>query len=1046
MNLPRILLLALLLQSTVTMASAQGVTLLTPTNTTWRYFTNGTDPGTEWALPGFDDSSWPQGVGLFGNDGNVYAPLGFNTPVPGPLFGSGITTYYRTHFNWVGSPWGVVLRGTNHVDDGCVVYLNGVEITRFNMPAGPPAFDTLAPAANPGGYPNLSAAEPVRVLMQISLDSLTNGNANPLANGDNVLAVEVHQNAATSSDVVFGMALFASGCSPPCTEGIQPTNRIVLEGRSTMFVVGSSNCAFPIPAYQWYRNIGNGEELILGATASSYTLTNAQLFDAGNYYCRLTTICGSVDSRQATLIVQHVGGPPAFLSASVAGSSLNKFRLTTDRELCQNTLTCGTDFTFQFNWQILESDNPFVDLGVSAVAMINSTNYEFTTSTSRNPAKQYQITVTPIFGEVGDLFGNLVRPGTFAETYPVSIFVQGLTGYTGTQDAEIHSNASADIPLGGSLSMKCDLDDNGVAQGLLRFANLFGSGLNQIPPGSRIRSATLTLNQIDPGSAVNLHRMLVDWDQSTITWNNLVGGITANGLEAATFIDATIPEVQPNGPVEIDVTASLQTWANGELNYGWALLPTGNDSWLINTSESGFSNAPLLTVAYERTTNCATTAFVTQPPSGISVREGQSLLISAIVFDTLNTTFQWVKNGTDIPGATEPSYTILAANIFDSGFYRLRVRCALNPAGFTISDECAVSVFQDITRPGLTWAIPEADGVTVKLRFSKPLTEASAWDAANYVFTPALAVSNAVLLNETSFATVTLTTAPREIGSNYTLRIANLRDTRSAGNSIFPNPTTVALTTARAIMPWDADGWYYNTNNLDTAPDWKNSDFLPGADWGFGSGLFGEETSPSILAAAPAPIATPLTANAFAPGDQLTTTYFRKTIDLPLLPSGARYVICHYTDDGFIAYLDGAEIHRFAMPVSAVTFTTRSIGIPTGEATYRSFELNASPGPHLLAVELHQASTTSADVLFGMEVRVMDAASPALSIARTANGGVTLNWSADNNWRLRRAADLSGPYLDVAIPAGTRFGTFTPPAASISSGSSFFRLDYTGRP
>jgi hypothetical protein len=675
---------------------------------------------------------------------------------------------------------------------------------------------------------------------------------------------------------------------------------------------------------------------------------------------------------------------------------------------------------------------------VVEVTQINPTTYEFTTVEARDPARRYRITVHP-FGEIGDRFGARVTSGTFAETGLSVSFAQGVGGYTGTQDAEIHSNALADTPLGNRTVMKADLDDAGSAQGLLRFDNIIGNGMNRIPFGARIISATLTLNQVDPGAPVNLHRMLARWDQTTATWNNLADGVSADDVEARVISDVTKPSGTTNGPVDLDVTASVQAWANGQLNFGWAFLSTGADGWHINTSESGVSTAPFLTVEFFYVDECiGVPTFITQPPASLSVAEGQTFTLSIALSNAMGV-LQWTRNGVDIPGANQASYTVQYATPLDAGTYRLRVYC--QSQGTIAASSPSVVTIGDCFPPKLIGATTELDGNTVTLRFSESMDAVSAQNPANYTITPPLAV-NAVGLSN---STVTLTTAPREVGSNYTLRIANVTDACSTPVALFPNPTYVALTTARVLVPWDSDGWRYNTNNLDTMPDWKNPSFVPGLDWGIGRGLFGIESSPSVIAAAPALIATPLTPNSAAPGDQFTTTYFRKTIDLPPLPASARYVICHYTDDGFIAYLDGAEIYRFAMPAGAVTFTNRSTGIPTGDATRRSFTFNPTPGLHTLAVELHQAGVTSSDVLFGMEVRIVAGTPPALSIARTVNGGVTLNWNADNAWRLRSASALAGPYLDVPVPFGSRLGTYTPPAASLTN-RSFWLLDYVGQP
>ena len=73
-------------------------------------------------------------------------------------------------------------------DDGFVAYLNGQEIARANMPAGQPAFDTLATASIDAGAPLFINLDGFRNLMNV---------------GDNVLAIEVHNADISSSDLSF---------------------------------------------------------------------------------------------------------------------------------------------------------------------------------------------------------------------------------------------------------------------------------------------------------------------------------------------------------------------------------------------------------------------------------------------------------------------------------------------------------------------------------------------------------------------------------------------------------------------------------------------------------------------------------------------------------------------------------------------------------------------------------------------------------------------------------------------------------------------------
>jgi hypothetical protein len=53
----------------------------------------------------------------------------------------------------------------------------------------------------------------------------------------------------------------------------------------------------PAPTYQWYEN----GTAIAGATASTVTISNTQMSDAGTYAVALTNVLGTVTSPSATL-------------------------------------------------------------------------------------------------------------------------------------------------------------------------------------------------------------------------------------------------------------------------------------------------------------------------------------------------------------------------------------------------------------------------------------------------------------------------------------------------------------------------------------------------------------------------------------------------------------------------------------------------------------------------------------------------------------------------------------------------------------------------
>jgi hypothetical protein len=97
----------------------------------WKFNDTGTDPGSAWRAPNFDDSSWSSGAALFFQE-DAPLPAAKNTPLaPGRL-----AYYFRTRFVFTGDAGRVQLLLRPLVDDGAVGYLNGVEVFRMNMPAG----------------------------------------------------------------------------------------------------------------------------------------------------------------------------------------------------------------------------------------------------------------------------------------------------------------------------------------------------------------------------------------------------------------------------------------------------------------------------------------------------------------------------------------------------------------------------------------------------------------------------------------------------------------------------------------------------------------------------------------------------------------------------------------------------------------------------------------------------------------------------------------------------------------------------------------------
>ncbi|WP_118976201.1 metallophosphoesterase [Taibaiella koreensis] len=156
----------------------------------WKYLDNGSNQDTAWRMPSFNDSSWSFGPGKLGYSDNPATTLSY-----GPNSGNKYITYYFRKPFTVSNLAGLsdsldlnILR-----DDGAVVFINGVEVVRSNMDPGTYDYlthsSTIVDGADESTYFHYSVPKSV------------------LVNGNNLIAVEIHQRDGTSSDLGFDMEL-----------------------------------------------------------------------------------------------------------------------------------------------------------------------------------------------------------------------------------------------------------------------------------------------------------------------------------------------------------------------------------------------------------------------------------------------------------------------------------------------------------------------------------------------------------------------------------------------------------------------------------------------------------------------------------------------------------------------------------------------------------------------------------------------------------------------------------------------------------------------
>ena len=165
--------------------STTGLTLLSR-DAQWSYYDQGSLDGRNWQSPSYSENGWKKGK----------APLGYNNPnVQASTqlsYAQKDVFYFRTSVQLSQAP----LASDEFVldyqaDDGFVVYVNGNEAGRYNMPDGTPSYNTYALHYAQGNPDAGSMRLPAELFHK----------------GSNTIAVEVHNESTRSSDILWVASL-----------------------------------------------------------------------------------------------------------------------------------------------------------------------------------------------------------------------------------------------------------------------------------------------------------------------------------------------------------------------------------------------------------------------------------------------------------------------------------------------------------------------------------------------------------------------------------------------------------------------------------------------------------------------------------------------------------------------------------------------------------------------------------------------------------------------------------------------------------------------
>jgi len=186
---------------------------------------------------------------------------------------------------------------------------------------------------------------------------------------------------------------------------------------------------------------------------------------------------------------------------------------------------------------------------------------------------------------------------------------------------------------------------------------------------------------------------------------------------------------------------------------------------------------------------------IIQQPANTTVIEGGYASFSVTLTHMIGAAFQWLRNGTNVPGATNSTFTIGPVALGDNSN---TFGCFIaNSYGTTNSSNALLTVLADTTPPTISTVGNLGEPQIVFVVFSEPVEAASGTNAANYTINNGISVLRASF--GVDFRTIILTTTPIPPNLTNTLTVNNVRDRASTPNTIPPNTQRTFSLTLRPL-------------------------------------------------------------------------------------------------------------------------------------------------------------------------------------------------------------------------------------------------------
>lgn len=284
------------------------------------------------------------------------------------------------------------------------------------------------------------------------------------------------------------------------------------------------------------------------------------------------------------------------------------------------------------------------------------------------------------------------------------------------------------------------------------------------------------------------------------------------------------------------------------------------------------------------------------------------------------------------------------------------------------SAPATMTVVPDVTAPALVSAVYEEDSELITLTFSEAMKASAATDKANYTVTnhlgQAVAIESIQDVDGRSYTLKPVT--PLTGAARVYITPKNLTDNAGVPNALASY--TIMVGGTFTLVPFASEWHYYQKGtNPPVQTGWQRKDYVENSEWDVANALFYNEDPELLL-----PARTTLLPLQDSEGRGIITYYFRKTFDFGGPTNGVRLTYGHYVDDGMVVWLNNFIAARFLMTGTAAPTYAALASNREGDAVLTNglaFAItNLTQGANQLAVEVHQSSADSSDVVFDLEL------------------------------------------------------------------------------